>query len=438
MGLLGDSIEDPRTMAVLRLAGALQNQRGGGFGGLLSGLNAGGQDYIQTIAAAKQQEEAQKREALKQQLLQQQLQESQAEAQARAEARKQAQAAAQAQAQRQAQFGQALNPAPMSGTQAAALPGGPTQANAARIGSQQAPNWEALAMQFPDQIETIKKLSEAQNFGRAEVARTMKGMVNGREQEQQFDKFGRPVGAGLEQFRAPIQTDTGGKISFRDPYSLAEVAGIGKTQDPNSIASNGLAWARLNFDKQKDARAEAAGPAGGKYEYKQDANGNWMALPKEVTPGAPIQPIPVTAPNKNIEGAKKAIAIIDAAGPLIDKSTGSYIGAGVDMVGKAFGKATDGAVAASQLKALEGALMMSQPRMEGPQSNADVLLYKQMAGQIGDPTVPAPQKHAALATIRQLHERYAGGTEATPAKPAAAPTMRWNPKTGTFDMIGGG
>ena len=275
MGLLGDSIEDPRTMAVLRLAGALQNQRGGGFGGLLSGLNAGGQDYIQTIAAAKQQEEAQKREALKQQLLQQQLQESQAEAQARAEARKQAQAAAQAQAQRQAQFGQALNPAPMSGTQAAALPGGPTQANAARIGSQQAPNWEALAMQFPDQIETIKKLSEAQNFGRAEVARTMKGMVNGREQEQQFDKFGRPVGAGLEQFRAPIQTDTGGKISFRDPYSLAEVAGIGKTQDPNSVASNGLAWARLNFEKQKDARDGAAG------QLVQDTEGNYVRVGRD-------------------------------------------------------------------------------------------------------------------------------------------------------------
>ena len=77
MGLLGDSIEDPRTLAVLRAVGALQNQRGGGFGGLLSGLNAGGQDYIQTIAAAKQQEEARRLQAeqrqMQQQLMQQQL-----------------------------------------------------------------------------------------------------------------------------------------------------------------------------------------------------------------------------------------------------------------------------------------------------------------------------------------------------------------------------
>ena len=90
MGLLGDSIEDPRTMAVLRLAGALQNQRGGGFGGLLSGLNAGGQDYIQTIAAAKQQEEARRLQAeqrqMQQQLMQQQITQAQQQTAAGAEA----------------------------------------------------------------------------------------------------------------------------------------------------------------------------------------------------------------------------------------------------------------------------------------------------------------------------------------------------------------
>lgn len=90
MGLLGDSIEDPRTMAVLRLAGALQNQRGSGFGGLLSGLNAGGQDYIQTIAAAKQQEEARRLQAeqrqMQQQLMQQQIAQAQQQTAAGAEA----------------------------------------------------------------------------------------------------------------------------------------------------------------------------------------------------------------------------------------------------------------------------------------------------------------------------------------------------------------
>jgi len=100
MGLLGDSIEDPRTMAVLRLAGALQNQRGGGFGGLLSGLNAGGQDYIQTIAAAKQQEEARRLQAeqrqMQQQLMQQQIAQAQQQTAAQAEAARRQKAIEQA------------------------------------------------------------------------------------------------------------------------------------------------------------------------------------------------------------------------------------------------------------------------------------------------------------------------------------------------------
>jgi hypothetical protein len=52
--------------------------------------------------------------------------------------------------------------------------------------------------------------------------------------------------------------------------------------------------------------------------------------------------------------------------------------------------------------------MMAQPRMEGPQSDKDVALYRQMSGQIGDPTVPGAIKQAALETIRGLHEKYAG------------------------------
>jgi len=50
--------------------------------------------------------------------------------------------------------------------------------------------------------------------------------------------------------------------------------------------------------------------------------------------------------------------------------------------------------------------MTNMPRMEGPQSDADVKLYRDAAGQIGDPTVPASIKKAAVGTIRQLQEKY--------------------------------
>jgi hypothetical protein len=45
--------------------------------------------------------------------------------------------------------------------------------------------------------------------------------------------------------------------------------------------------------------------------------------------------------------------------------------------------------------------------MTGPQSDADVKLYKEMAGQIGDSTIPAAEKKAAMKTIRILNQKYA-------------------------------
>jgi hypothetical protein len=82
--------------------------------------------------------------------------------------------------------------------------------------------------------------------------------------------------------------------------------------------------------------------------------------------------------------------------------------------------ATPGSISAQQLKAIEGALVAKMPKMSGPQSDKDVLLYKQMAAEIGDPTVPYPRKAAAMNTVREIQERYAGMAPGS-SKPAQAP-----------------
>lgn len=97
---------------------------------------------------------------------------------------------------------------------------------------------------------------------------------------------------------------------------------------------------------------------------------------------------------------------LDIAEPLIDIATGSGPGAASDKVAGFFGFAPDGAQATAQLQILQAGLMLNQPRMEGPQSDADVLLYRQAAGQLGDPTVPRDIKKAAVKTIRQLQDKY--------------------------------
>jgi hypothetical protein len=104
--------------------------------------------------------------------------------------------------------------------------------------------------------------------------------------------------------------------------------------------------------------------------------------------------------------AKGAQNILDIADPLIDIATGSAAGAARDKVAAMFGSAPDSAKAIAQLQVLQAGLMLSQPRMEGPQGEKDVELYQKAAGQIGDPSVPAAIKKAAVQTIRQLQNKY--------------------------------
>ncbi len=104
--------------------------------------------------------------------------------------------------------------------------------------------------------------------------------------------------------------------------------------------------------------------------------------------------------------ANSTKTLLDLAEPLIDVATGSAGGAAVDALARVFGRATNGAEAIAKLKVLQAGLMTSMPRMEGPQSDRDVQLYREAAGQIGDPTVPAAVKKAAVETIRQIQDKY--------------------------------
>lgn len=105
--------------------------------------------------------------------------------------------------------------------------------------------------------------------------------------------------------------------------------------------------------------------------------------------------------------AQTVLGMIDEADKLIDKSTGSMGGTAVDMAAGAVGKSTEGAKAGARLKVIQAGLMTNMPRMEGPQSDADVALYRQAAAQIGDTTVPRETRKAALETVRSLQEKYA-------------------------------
>jgi len=114
----------------------------------------------------------------------------------------------------------------------------------------------------------------------------------------------------------------------------------------------------------------------------------------------------VQAFDKKASDASGVMDVIELAKPLLDEATESLAGTFVDAAGKLVGLSTDGAEAAAKLKTLEGALILKMPRMEGPQSDRDQMLYRQMAAQIGDSTVPAKIRKAALETLQELNEKY--------------------------------
>jgi hypothetical protein len=89
--------------------------------------------------------------------------------------------------------------------------------------------------------------------------------------------------------------------------------------------------------------------------------------------------------------------------PLPTQSLGGSV---IDFMGGVVGKTPQGAAQADRLKVIGGALVLAMPRMEGPQSDADTLLYREMAGKVGDNTVSIERRLAALDEVEKIYSKY--------------------------------
>lgn len=155
---------------------------------------------------------------------------------------------------------------------------------------------------------------------------------------------------------------------------------------------------------------------------------NGSAVPISSPTGQPVVKSTTTAAQqsaKNEENTRiqRVETIIPEIRTLLNKATGSYLGAGADLLANTVGISTEGAKATAQLKTLSGQMVAAMPKMSGPQSDKDVAMYKDMAGNLSDPTIPIETRLAALETIEKLNEKYkvlnSGGIPATLAKPSS-------------------
>jgi hypothetical protein len=402
-GLLGQGWEDPRSAAIMSLAGGLLK---GDFGGGLLGANE---------AVMQSKQDAVRQQYMDMQMRNLQAQEEQRRMQIEAERRKRealpglfrapGMTGGQAVPQEMGgipMFSQPMGVSPMQGT-----PGGLDVMAALQAGYD------------PKEIQELAGLS---NVGRPKATRQIE-VDDGRGGKRiaLVDDFGNEV-AGFSGYTAPVQVNQGGQVSFVRP---SPGLSLPVTMSPSERDASARGWAGINLQREQAAAGKA--PQG--YRFKQDGS-------LEAIPGGPADLRVNQDGVKKVSDAKDVLNILNEVEQILPKATGSWAGAGTDLVASTIGGTTQGAMATAQLKALQGLLVSKMPKMSGPQSDKDVLLYREMAGQVGDPTIPIPVRQAAVETIRKINEKYAGVPEGSskpplapaPQQPAAPkPILRWDP-----------
>ncbi len=426
MGLL-DMFNDPQSAGLLAASANILERSGDTSRpyGLGQAMGTGINSYMQTsqaMLARKQQQEQERQQAAMREM---QMQEMQAEMAQKQRAQEEA-------ARLQQFYAQPQDGARHSGT----APGAP--------GQQQASSGESL---YESMMGEAKRLQAAGFIPQAQAkmkeaisvrpkyateGRTVMG-PDGKPMLVQMADDGnvRPIQGGYGAAEKLHFGDNGQSLVGMDQYTGQVKSRLGKQQTYESLASERSAAAgravTMRGQDMGDARQREMAELTRQGQRTQIINdpmngpllidrATGFARPAIGQDGQPIRGEQTIKREKQAQGLVK---VIESAETLLDGATGSYLGAGYDKSAQFFGKATDGAQNIAQLKVLEGSIMMNQPRMEGPQSDKDVALYRQLAGQIGDPTVPAALKKAALQSIKEINQRYAGG----PEKPNTPPPV---------------
>lgn len=190
------------------------------------------------------------------------------------------------------------------------------------------------------------------------------------------------------------------------------------TKKPHEITMEQIARERLNRDTSADNVAHVI----------TDDRGNVTMInkkgqvigPKLEGAGKQSPTYVKTAEQQKQLAQDRKIAIselenITKDGGLIDQSTSSYIGKGIDIAARGVGTATRGDIAAGQLAPIADLILKMVPRFEGPQSQQDVVSYQQAAGKLADTTLPTEIRKAAGKEILRLLKDKASSNPAPSA-----------------------
>lgn len=276
--------------------------------------------------------------------------------------------------------------------------GGPTVANAQRMGQPIGPEQAQRALLAaietgdPKIIEYARSLKETlmPGFKTQSVQELMVG-----EKLKKFavgeDGTMRELGVAPEKL---IQVDAGGQKLLVSENTGKEINKFAVTMDPAQKAQIDLGRSRLSFDIEQANRPQ--------YDFST-VDGRVVVGDKRTG-----QIIGQTgASPKDVQQVTGAVNAVLEAAPIIPKSTGSLVGRGMDLAAGAFGFGTEGAKNTARLEVIGAKLTANVPRFEGPQSNIDVQFYKQAAADVANPLKPDSVRLEALRTAAQLIKKEA-------------------------------
>lgn len=207
-----------------------------------------------------------------------------------------------------------------------------------------------------------------------------------------------PFGSAVKQELA----DFGGSKALFNPVTGKVGQQFGKTISPDTIYQGGVTMRGQDMTDRREGTQILDSPVTGPRVVNKRTG---ASIPVTEAGGRPVLGDKEATTQKN---TGDVLYLLEQAKQIIPNATGSYVGAGVDLGARAFGAALPGDKATASLKAIEGSLLSKMPRMEGPQSNYDVDMYKQAAGRVGDPTIPRELKLEAIKTMEKIQKKYAG------------------------------
>jgi hypothetical protein len=218
---------------------------------------------------------------------------------------------------------------------------------------------------------------------------------------------GTTIGAPAPSAPAPVAPAMPGNVPRTNvpqaaPVAPAPAPAPAARPAPTAAATGGAGARRPgeSFDAYNQRMAIAKSQSEANIQEKKELNVAEKKPPAEAKGKIEAKDI------NNQNYANSTYGLIKPLADEIRQSTGSGIGTSVDKLAGMVGVGTKGAQAIAKLDVLGYQLSSNVPRFEGAQSDADVKLYQQAAGDLANSSKPVSVRLAALQAITQVLKKY--------------------------------